>query len=176
MVLGGYALGKAQELVKLLNDYCGVTPLVNDSVASVCTEYNRFGCNLKFIESTTPQGQQELQHSFVAVLPHHQVQPGLSARLESLCKRKVLTALATGWANGSGRLAGVDKAFALSSHADFEGLIGFVQATNPKKVYCNHGFSRELALELRKRGFDAQAVEKQTGLANQKVLPSFTAE
>jgi putative mRNA 3-end processing factor len=176
VVLGGYALGKAQELVKVLNTHCGLSPIVNDSVASVCREYNKFGAGLKYIESSSPEGQASLKHSFVAVLPHHQVQPGLSEQLEGFCGRKVLTSLATGWANGTGRLSGVNKAFVLSSHADFASLIRFVEATGPKKVYCNHGFAQEFSSELRKRGYDAVAVEKHAAARSLKVVTALPAE
>ena len=176
VVLGGYALGKAQELVKLLNEHCGLSPLVNDSVASVCSEYNRFGSGLQYVLSSSEEGQRALKHSFVAVLPHHQVQPGLAGELEGFCGRKVLTALATGWAHRSRGLYGVDKAFTLSSHADFAGLVQFVQEANPRKVYCNHGFSAEFAAQLRKRGFDAVAVGKGTSQPLQKVLLPYAAE
>lgn len=175
VVLGGYSLGKAQELVRLLNEFNGITPLVNDTVASVCREYNKHGCKLDFVDSSTPEGQSALTRSFVAVLPHHQVRPELAGKLSEFCGRKVKTALATGWASST-NFAGVDRAFTLSSHADFRGLVSFVQACNPKKVYCNHGFSRELANELKKLGFDAVSVDDIDFFKNQKGLASFIAE
>jgi Cft2 family RNA processing exonuclease len=56
------------------------------------------------------------------------------------------------------RVLGVDKAFPLSDHADFNGLLEVVRETVPEKVFTVHGFSREFSEELRKLGYDAHAL------------------
>lgn len=95
-----------------------------------------------------------LSHSFAAVLPHNLVRPGLAQQLSDFYGRQVRTAVASGWA-ATNRFAGVDQAFVLSDHADFPGLLSFVEACAPKKVFVTHGFEKEFSKELQKRGFRA---------------------
>ncbi len=43
-------------------------------------------------------------------------------------------------------------AFALSDHADYPGLLTFVERVQPKRVFTVHGFAQEFAATLRQRG------------------------
>jgi len=44
---------------------------------------------------------------------------------------------------------GTDAAFALSDHADFEGLLAYVKRTGAKKILTMHGFATHFAACLR---------------------------
>lgn len=55
--------------------------------------------------------------------------------------------------------AGVDLALPLSDHADFDGLISYVEATGAEKVLVHDGFADTLARELRERGIHAKSLE-----------------
>ncbi|MBI5177077.1 hypothetical protein HY995_03245 [Candidatus Micrarchaeota archaeon] len=156
-VLGGYSLGKAQELIAILNQYCGITPVVEGKTGEVCKVYCRHGVKLDF--ASIEQAGDDMAKGFVAVVPIHTVSPQLSSALERQYGRPVRTAVATGWAL-NGMVAGVDEAFALSDHADFPSLLRFVEATGAKKVWCVHGFANEFAYELRKKGIHAGNGEK----------------
>ncbi|MDE1798351.1 MAG: hypothetical protein KGH63_03015, partial [Candidatus Micrarchaeota archaeon] len=48
---GGYATGKAQEIVKFLNDYLGVEPIVSGRLAQVCAAYGAHGVKLRYLEA-----------------------------------------------------------------------------------------------------------------------------
>ncbi|HQT45511.1 MAG TPA: MBL fold metallo-hydrolase, partial [Candidatus Micrarchaeota archaeon] len=61
VVLGGYALGKSQELIKVLNRKCGITPVVPQSVMNFCDVYNRFGAGLECVLSTSARGQEMME-------------------------------------------------------------------------------------------------------------------
>ena len=91
----GYALGKSQELIKFLNDYCQITPVVNPSISLVNKVYEKHGVKLNYVDSQ--EDQTALSKQFVAVLPMHQVNYGLKQLLESQYSRKTATAVATGW-------------------------------------------------------------------------------
>jgi len=86
-----------------------------------------------------------------------------SAALESKVRNgKVKTAVVTGWAlmPGCARRMGVDEAFALSDHADYEELLEFVRGCDPRMVYTNHGYDEELAKAIRNElGMAAQSVD-----------------
>ncbi len=157
IVLGGYSLGKSQELIKILNDYNNICPVVNDSISRISQEYVAEGVKLDFINSNTQEGHDALSKQFVAVLPQNQVNLTLKKKLTEFYKRSVKIAIATGWAS-SMKFSNYDEAFALSSHSDFKSLLQYVQEVNPKKIYCNHGFSTEFANYLRRMNYDAISV------------------
>lgn len=159
VVLGGYSLGKAQELIKIVNDYCATAPLANEAISQVSKIYSRSGCFLDFVEIGTGQAQRLVKKPFVAILPMHTVNYRLAGNLSEYYGRKTRTAVATGWAL-DGNKWGVDKAFPLSDHSDFPSLMEFVLATGAKKVYCTHGFEREFASALQKKGIDASPLNK----------------
>jgi putative mRNA 3-end processing factor len=52
-----------------------------------------------------------------------------------------------------------DASFALSCHADFAGLLEYVQACQPRRVVLTHGAASELAGDLRALGFEVGGVE-----------------
>ncbi|MER3420999.1 MAG: hypothetical protein C4290_10955 [Chloroflexota bacterium] len=50
---------------------------------------------------------------------------------------------------------GVDAAFCLSDHADYDELLEYVRRVNPRRVYTVYGFAVDLATDLRSYGYDA---------------------
>src|SRR3989344_4030315 len=158
VVLGGYALGKAQELVKILNDYAGITPLVEDQIGRVNDVYVNHGVKLDFIRASSEEGLKELEKNFVAVVPMNKVNNNFAFHLSRAYSKRVSTAIATGWALTE-RFS--SKSFCLSDHADFPGLIDFVEQTGAKKIFVNYGNAKRFARELRAKGLNAQALEEQ---------------
>ena len=161
-ILGGYSLGKAQELVKILNDHAGITPVVSDEIAGICAAYEKHRIPLRYLSAAGEEGKTELSRAFVGIVPMHKVTDGLVRNLQSAYGRRVSAATASGWALYS---RSQFKGFCLSDHADFNGLLSFVERVSPKKVHCVHGFAHEFAATLRSKGFDAAdlgtTVEKQ---------------
>jgi putative mRNA 3-end processing factor len=153
VLLGGYALGKAQELVAVVNRYCGLVPVVSEKIARACGVYSSFGVRLEAAEAGTPEADELMKGGFVAVMPFHQVGFELAVRLSREYRRSVYTAVATGWA-ASARFP-TDAAFPLSDHADFGDILRYVEEARPKKVYCCHGNEEVLSRELRRRGINA---------------------
>jgi putative mRNA 3-end processing factor len=49
-----------------------------------------------------------------------------------------------------------DSGFALSDHADFQGLITAVQVTQASKIIVTHGYTKQFTKTLRVLGFDAE--------------------
>lgn len=148
-LFGGYSLGKAQEIIKVLNQHCQTTPVVPTAIANICEVYNKFGAKLDYIHSQSPEAQALLTQNkqFTAVLPHHQVNSALAHTLASQYKRQVATAVATGWATG--RLFDANTAFILSDHCDYKDLLEFIEQTQAKTIITTHGYCRELAQSLR---------------------------
>ena len=143
-----YAAGKGQEIVQLFNAYTNLPVVVNPLLDGVNRRYKRSGHDLKWIPADTKHGKDVLEkESCVYVTtPSDRHHPG----------RKHERAFATGWALSS---KGRNTAFPLSSHADFDQLVGFIKECDPRRVYIFTGFADELRVALRTRaGLEAREV------------------
>lgn len=162
VVLAGYATGKAQELTKICNEFAGEIPLVHEKIFSNNKVYEKFGKKLgKYIELN-----HNLKESNVLIMPPSLFDKNLVPALEFALQKKVVSAFASGW----GYRSGFDKVFPLSDHADYNGLLKFVQECEPKQVYSMHGFAREFAHTVqRKLKIPARAL----GEKNQQALTEF---
>lgn len=169
-VIGGYALGKAQEVIAHLNE-AGIVPLVPKVVADVTQCYNALGQNLKFIPLESQEGQENLRGGFTVVMPLSKVTLDLGYALKSGYGRDVRLAVCSGWTVDY-RKPGI-MGFALSDHADFNELMQFVQDTGAKKVYCTYGSCDEFAASLRRKGIDAVSLTALKQKSGQQLLPLF---
>jgi len=52
----------------------------------------------------------------------------------------------------------VDEVFPLSDHADYPELLETVAQVQPRRVLTVHGYTREFAADLRRRGYEAWAL------------------
>jgi len=149
-VLFGYSLGKAQEVIALLekNDI----PCLQHKTVGVMTEVCRkAGLDLK--EAVIFEKE---------VLPGHAlVCPPNSVRSRALrAMKQKRTAMLSGWAmNGNARYRYMtDAAIPLSDHADYPGLWEAVELVKPKRVLTLHGSAKEFAADLRAMGIEAWSV------------------
>ncbi|MCX8200720.1 MAG: MBL fold metallo-hydrolase [Candidatus Caldarchaeum sp.] len=145
-----YSIGKSQELIKLFNEYTRLPVVVGRTVARASQTYVENGVKLDFIPvataeaaSTLLSGEAVYIDSQTRLIPSH---------------RKVKWAVVTGWALHRVP-GGYDAGFPLSSHADYRGLLSYVEENKPKKIYVTHGFSRYFAATLRRRGYDAFSLD-----------------
>lgn len=76
---------------------------------------------------------------------------------------KPATAFASGWMllRGPRRRRAVERGFVLSDHADWNGLIGAIKATQAEQILATHGKTGPLVRYLQEQGFNAQAIETQ---------------
>jgi len=150
-VVLAYALGKAQEVMKVLSDR-GYALVVHSSIFEIASLYEAFGIFLQSYEKL--QRGRDLKGKVLVIPPHAR-----RLRLVEQIERKH-TVLLSGWAAdpGSKYRYGVDEALPWSDHADFADLLRYVEMTKAKKVYTTHGFE-EFALILRQKGFDAEPLK-----------------
>jgi putative mRNA 3-end processing factor len=68
-------------------------------------------------------------------------------------------AFASGWmrVRGARRRRAYDRGFALSDHADWDGLVATVEETGAERVFVTHGYTAQLTRFLVERGLDAHA-------------------
>ncbi|MDO8624897.1 MAG: MBL fold metallo-hydrolase [Candidatus Diapherotrites archaeon] len=143
VVLAGYALGKSQELTRIVNDYSDSVPLVHERVFDTNRAYERFGVEL----GEYMRAEHNLKDSNVLIMPPSLCNKSFLPALEFALQKKVVSAIATGWNHSYG----FDKSFCLSDHCDFNELLEFVAAVAPKQVYTMHGYAEEFAHTIRRR-------------------------
>jgi Cft2 family RNA processing exonuclease len=150
-IIEAYALGKAQEVTKLLTNH-GIAVLQHRSVYEISQVYERCGMLLGNIAEFT--GLPIEGHALV-------VPPGKHRGAGLQAVRRPFRIAVTGWALGGGwsRRFGVDAAIPLSDHADFDELVEAVERVGAREVLCTHG-PESFVDELRQRGFNARRLEK----------------
>jgi Cft2 family RNA processing exonuclease len=149
-VLLGWTLGKAQELLCLLSD-SGLRVAVHASVLPLARIYEQCGVRLGTYEAFHARHSKD----HVLICP-----PTFAQSTERAALGPCRLAVATGWAIDSSckYRSGVDAAFPLSDHADFNELVEFVRQVRPRRVFTTHGFATDFAATLRDLGFDAEAL------------------
>jgi Cft2 family RNA processing exonuclease len=151
VLLSGYSLGKAQELVRISNE-AGIEPIVHESIFELNKIYEKHGVKLgKYFKL-----DHNLKDSQVLIMPPQLVGKHLFATLEHFDNRKVFSALATGWKYRTH----FDTIFPLSNHADYNDLLEYVRLSNPKLVLTDHGFCEEFARKLNKLGYNAKPLKQ----------------
>jgi DNA ligase-1 len=152
-VLLGYSLGKAQEILCSL-DGAGLTPMLHGSVYRMTRIYEQFGqsfCKYVRYNANDVEGK-------VLICPPS---ANRSQMLEKIPQRRV--AIISGWAVDPNAVYryGVDAAFPLSDHADYDDLIRYVELVRPRRVFTLHGFAAAFASDLRMRGTEAWALNEE---------------
>ncbi|QLH75332.1 MAG: hypothetical protein HPY73_07730 [Methanomassiliicoccales archaeon] len=155
-------LGKTHELIHALRDF---GPHVHGTISSTSRVLKKCGLELDYVEEGDSCGDGPFvligannQRAFAEIMQRHR---GV---------RKMRRATVTGWAAGRrggldrGRNYGIDEAFAISDHCDYNELMAFVKACSPKKVFLEHGYSLELAESIRREtGIEACPVPNPKG-------------
>jgi len=135
-----YSSGKPQEVVRLFNVYTKIPVVCNSSISRANAVYCRNGVKLEYFDVNTSEGRRALKSGGCVFVT--------TARTEH-SPRNVSRAVATGWALCQAFRS--YTSFPLSSHADFNQLIQFVSAVNPRRVYIFTGYTDVLGAEIERR-------------------------
>ncbi len=134
IVLGCYALGKAQRLTQMINAFCeGRTIMVHKYMLPYHHFYQESGILLGPWESYDKRKFRK-EKNVVYLLPpaaYRSMYPNIS----------YLRAFASGWNN----LQDGDLKLFISDHADWNDLLTLVEKVNPKEIYTLHGDGTHLA-------------------------------
>jgi len=141
-----YALGKAQEIMKLVNTYLKVPVITSWTVSKIAEKYVDHGIRLSYLPIYSDEGLEAFSQGECVYIA--------SKRRNPPSKRRIRWAVATGWALRY-RYSGFDEAFPLSGHSDYPGLIRYVEESRPREIYVIHGFVKSFVKQLRRRGFNA---------------------
>ncbi len=138
LLFGCYELGKAQEVIKILNEF-GVAPAVTEKTDRFCSVYEKYGLPLERVVVGSDEGEEVMSRPFAAIVPMSKAKRYFAARMAEAFQRKTLCAVVTGWALHY--RFNTDNAFALSDHADFNDLVYFIEQSGAKKIdfFCGDG-------------------------------------
>lgn len=153
-ILYGYALGKSQRVLSLLDASQGPIS-IHGALQRPNDAYRAAGIELPATQliSQAPPKTDWSQAMVLAVPSAHG-----TTWLNRFRNRS--TALLSGWmqVRGSRRRRAVDRGFVISDHADWSALIQTVEDTQPEEVFVTHGFADTFSRHLRDLGFNAAAI------------------
>jgi putative mRNA 3-end processing factor len=154
----GYSLGKAQRIMKLVEKVEEI--YVHSAIHNLNKAIENSGITLPTTKLLTADFKKtEIQNKIVILPP---------ALLGSKMIKKIpnaATAICSGWMQirGNRRWKGVDAGFAVSDHADWDGLLSTVKATEAEKVYVTHGSQAVFSKYLNEIGIEAHELKTEFG-------------
>jgi putative mRNA 3-end processing factor len=165
-VLIAYSLGKAQRLLQCLPAVTNKI-FVHGAIWNAHEVIQKYGIALPEIRRVTPDIPKEEFKDSVIIAP-----PG--AEGTSWMKRfnPYSVGVCSGWmqVRGNVRRNNADAGFALSDHADWQGLLKAVKATGAEKVYVTHGFQSAFTRYLNEIGIMADEVKTEYGQEEAEVV------
>ena len=158
-LLLAYSLGKAQRLIKNLAG-CTEHILLHGAVHNMQEALRGAGIDFPQTERVTPDTPKSRFHENLVIAP--------SSAADSPWIKKMLpvsVGVCSGWmqVRGNTRRRNADAGFALSDHADWDGLLSAVKATGASKVYVTHGFQSAFSRYLNELGIEAAEVKTAFG-------------
>lgn len=158
-VLIGYSLGKAQRVLKAIEEVTG-NIYVHGAIWNVHETLLQAGFKLPAVQRITPDMPRDTFKGSVIIAPPSADGSAWMRRFPSAS-----TGICSGWmqVRGNQRRRNADAGFALSDHADWQGLLQAVKATGAQKVYITHGFQSVFSRYLNEIGIDASEVKTEFG-------------
>jgi len=157
-LLGAYALGKAQRLLRLIDPAIGPV-LTHGAIEATNGVLRAQGIALPATQRVTSETRPR-DHPGALVLATPSALGGPWARRFSTEGAPAATAYASGWMalRGVRRRRAAERGFVISDHADWDGLTGAIQATGAERVFVTHGYTAVFARWLQSQGYDARPV------------------
>jgi len=159
-LFSAYSLGKAQEAIALLESGGLRVVSGNTSIDNVCSVYKDHGVNLRH-HTLRSAGISNLLESGAVVVSasvrHTLNNIRRSGNIEAAkyLEQKMEMYSLSGWTLGKFR----ERGFPLSAHTDFNGLIEFAKAVNPRVAYVFTESASEFSQHLSAEGINAVPLE-----------------
>ncbi len=158
-VLTAYSLGKAQRLLNCLAP-TGLPIFLHGAVYNVHMTLVNAGWNLPAVQRVEASMHNKDFRGSVVIAPG-------SADGTPWIKRfaPYAVGVCSGWmqVRGNTRRRNADAGFALSDHADWNGLLQTVKDTGATKVFVTHGFQSAFSRYLNEMGIEAAEVKTEYG-------------
>ena len=161
-VLLAYSLGKAQRVLQAIKETTQ-TIYAHGAIYNTQQTLINAGFNLKEVVRVTQETPKELLKSTVVIAP-----PSSDGTPWMKKFAPYSVGICSGWmqVRGNARRRNVDAGFALSDHADWQGLLQSIKATNAQRVFVTHGFQAAFSRYLNEEGI-AIAAEVKTQYGNE---------
>jgi len=135
IMLGAYALGKSQRIVRLINDYCPEKRiLVHHSIMPFMKIYEQLGIDLGKYEVYDRKVMKNNHNGLIYIVPPMVYRSYIRAI-------NVVRVFASGWKhlNGNNELS-----LCISDHVDWNDIITAIEHVKPSEVWTNHGSGTQL--------------------------------
>ena len=154
-IVGAYALGKAQRVIRLLREAGWDQPIyVHGALERLNRLYEAHGIDLGPLEPATSATKQDFAGAIVIAPP--------SALADRWSRRfpDPVAAFASGWmqVRARARQRGVELPLVISDHADWDELIATVDEIRPGELWITHGREEALARWAELHGIKARAL------------------
>jgi putative mRNA 3-end processing factor len=158
-VLIGYSLGKAQRIVAHL-DYSIGPVFAHGATFNVNEHLRPIVPALPFIPRVTADLPKDRFRGALILAPQSAVGTPWLRRFEPYS-----LGICSGWCQlrGNVRRRNADFGFALSDHADWDGLLAAIAATGAERIFATHGYTAVFARYLREIGYEADEVRTEYG-------------
>ncbi len=156
VLVGVYALGKCQRVIRLLREAGYEDPIyIHGALVAMCELYERLGVMLGELRNATGAGKDELRGEIV-LAPPSAIDDRWTRRLPD-----PVMALASGWmrVKQRARQRGVELPLVISDHADWDELTRTIDEVGAREVWVTHGREEGLVHYATGRGIRARALD-----------------
>ncbi|MBI3881299.1 MAG: ligase-associated DNA damage response exonuclease [Verrucomicrobia bacterium] len=168
-VVFAYALGKAQRVLAGVDASIGPIFLHPDA-RTYLAAYQAARVPLPEAPGATPENVAAARGRALVIAPRSVTR---TPWLEKFAP--FTTAFASGWMHPDSPMKrpGTDAGFALSDHADWDGILATIRATGAERVLATHGFTGQLVRWLKLNGWDAAELPSQPEPRDKKQMELF---
>lgn len=153
-ILAAYSLGKAQRIINNIDHSIGKI-FTHGAVENVNEIIRRQGKPLKETIRVVQGQKPSLYEGSLIIAPPSAVDSAWSKKFKDYS-----SGVASGWMamRGTRRRRSADRGFVLSDHADWEGLMTAIKATEAEKIYVTHGYTDIFSKYLKSIGYYSAVV------------------
>lgn len=172
-ILLAYSLGKAQRVIQHIKETTQ-NIYAHGAIYNTHQVLMNSGWKLPSIERITPDTPKDLLKGTVVIAP-----PGADGSPWIKRFAPYSVGVCSGWMQirGNVRRRNVDAGFALSDHADWQGLLQSINATGAQRVFVTHGFQSAFSRYLNEENIAISAeVKTAYGDEDEGVSPAIVNE
>ncbi len=165
-LVGAYALGKAQRVIKLLREAGYDKPIyLHGAQVKLCNLYEELGIDLGDLRraSEVKKADKDLFKGAIVIAPPSALKDRWSRRFPD-----PVVAMASGWMHvkARARQRGAELPLIISDHADWNELLLTIKETGAKKIWVTHGREDALVYYCRQQGLESEPLYLQ-GLSDE---------
>lgn len=158
-VLIAYSLGKAQRLLPCLKEIAA-SVYVHGAIWNIHQALIQAGFQLPEVKRVMPDMRRDAFREAVIIAPPSADQSPWMRRFSPY-----RVGVCSGWmqVRGNVRRRNVDAGFAMSDHADWNGLLEVIRGTGAEKVFVTHGFQSAFSRYLNEMGIASEEIKTAYG-------------